>query len=202
MRKASLILVWVFVALMLSSPISAMAETIHLDLSGAQIEFHPPERFRLRQVLAPGHEGRYWIEFQWEASSLVFMPIDYGREATGGVNIGFMTCPSVLLNFTPTLVNVCDIVEVQSEGLVDSAGNGCEIQIRLRNKTSSFLTIGFFYKFFTPDGNELAPGGIAGTMNGGETKTLAGIARNIGDGPCSKIGSFRADPGRSVITRN
>jgi hypothetical protein len=75
------------VALLLMFVIGAVSTAtaqIHLDLSGAQFELQAPERLRIRQVTFPGYPGRYWVDVEWDATGLVFVPVDHGPENPGG----------------------------------------------------------------------------------------------------------------------
>lgn len=53
-----------------------------LDISGSQYETKSTDTVRMRNVVAPGYAGKYWIDLKWDSSILVFVPINAGAENT------------------------------------------------------------------------------------------------------------------------
>lgn len=57
---------------------------IDLDISGSNVEIQDSRTMRVRNVTAPGYAGKYWIDFQWDKTSLAFIPVKVGAESIGG----------------------------------------------------------------------------------------------------------------------
>lgn len=53
-----------------------------IDISGSQYETKSTDTMRVRNVTVPGFAGKYWLDFQWSPSSLVFVPVNVGIEPT------------------------------------------------------------------------------------------------------------------------
>lgn len=76
-RLVSLSLVALSIFL-LSKP--ACAE-INTDISNSTVEILNSTTMRIRNLTAEGYSGKYWVDFQWDSSTLVYRPIQVGAEA-------------------------------------------------------------------------------------------------------------------------
>lgn len=61
--------------------ISVAQADVNLNISGSQFEIQNTDTFRIRNVIAPGYRGAYWIDFKWDPVNLVFVPVNLGAEA-------------------------------------------------------------------------------------------------------------------------
>jgi hypothetical protein len=58
----------------------AYADGLTIDVSGSYAEMQSSGVMRTRNVTAPGIPGQYWIDFQWNPESLMFVPIAAGED--------------------------------------------------------------------------------------------------------------------------
>ncbi|MEI7589702.1 MAG: beta-galactosidase [Deltaproteobacteria bacterium] len=52
-----------------------------IDISGSQYETKSTDTVRIRNVVVPGFSDKYWVDFQWNPSTFVLMPINGGVES-------------------------------------------------------------------------------------------------------------------------
>lgn len=76
-RLVSLSLVALSIFL-LSNPVCA---EINTDISNSTVEILSSTTMRVRNLTAEGYSGKYWVDFQWDSSALVYRPIQVGLEA-------------------------------------------------------------------------------------------------------------------------
>ncbi len=54
---------------------------VNIDLSGSNVEIQNPTLLKIRNLVVPGYPGKYWVDFQWNPTSFVFIPVKAGVEA-------------------------------------------------------------------------------------------------------------------------
>jgi hypothetical protein len=53
---------------------------IDIDISNSSFEKIDSSSFRIRQLIAPGYSGSYWVDFFWNPDQLLFEPNNVGEE--------------------------------------------------------------------------------------------------------------------------
>lgn len=81
-RLVSLSLVALSIFL-LSKPACAEVNT---DISNSTVEILNSTTMRIRNLTAEGYSGKYWVDFQWDSSALVYRPLQVGTETATNNN--------------------------------------------------------------------------------------------------------------------
>lgn len=80
MKKLALAILFVLIW------INASYAEINTDISNSTVEILNSTTMRIRNLTAEGYSGKYWIDFQWDSSALVYRPIQVGTEVTTNNN--------------------------------------------------------------------------------------------------------------------
>lgn len=150
-----------------------------IDISGSQYEPKNADTLRIRNVTFPGYEGLYWIDFLWNPSLLVFVPINAGVEEdltqsqalnmllgkwTFSSKLGASEQPFVR-DFTLTKIEGGAAVGVDENGMLARAFYSMEDKYwALTNYIGN--GVAYYYVFFT-DGNIILPNSCKYTVTSG-----------------------------------
>jgi len=63
---------------------SASYSQVNIDVTGSHVDIQDSTTIRVHNVTSPEAPGSYWIDFQWDAVSLAFVPVNLGQEPTMG----------------------------------------------------------------------------------------------------------------------